>query len=139
MDYRRLVADAWRIMRRYRALWIFGLIAGEGGALEPMSLVSSNVPSHWQEIRDAWFNPPTDATWFQASPLISALWAYLQERPTLVLVVLICLGLVTVATMPLVYIGEGALIISVSRLAENRPISLGESWAIGRRFAWTYF
>jgi hypothetical protein len=51
----------------------------------------------------------------------------------------ICLGLVTLATAPLVYIGEGALIIAVSSLAENRPISIGEAWGTGRRFAWTYF
>jgi hypothetical protein len=122
MDQMAIVKRAWEIMRRYKVLWIFGILfaitGGRGGVNGPTYSLSAN---------------DFDRAPFRHLPWLRDVW---QPQALLGIVALCCclLFLIFIALLIVHYVSRAALIRGVDQIEETGSAL---TWREGLRLGWT--
>lgn len=119
MDYGKIFGRAWQITKRWKALWVLGLLSiiGTGliGSVNPSWIFEDNIGRALAH----WIIPPE----------VIAL-----------LVMLSCLTLfLGIALWVISVIARGGLIAGVKQVAEKGETSFGSAWGEGASRFWTLF
>ena len=128
MDYGKLVARSFEITRKYRALWLFGVLLalfGGGGGFNPANFSNFGGSSGRGSSGGAGGNlPPVPA------------WVY--QSIGVIIIALLCFALVwIVLSIVLRFLSRGALIGSVQELEANGTTPMvGRGFGIGGSRFW---
>ena len=130
LDYGSLFVRAWQLTWRHKVLWIFGILAGLGGA--PSS------PGDGGNNSGGGSSSGGSLPW---PPEIQRFVDRLDQNTLIALGLgLACLALIVgVVLIALQVIGRGGLIGGVRLAAASGNVTFGEAWQVGLQKFWTLF
>lgn len=132
MDYGEVLSKAWKIIWKYKILWIFGILAGGGSGSSSGS--SSYRQSQRQDLNNLTPGDYTDRIKYFLESI--PIWVWVALAVGLIVVFLVAVFLNTVGRIGLI---RGSLEADVSTLEAPAVITLGSLFNGSLRFFWRIF
>ncbi|HEX9092662.1 MAG TPA: hypothetical protein VF902_01640 [Coriobacteriia bacterium] len=127
MDYVGILKRAWKVIWRYKILWLFGLFAGAGGG----GGGGNSGGSSWQ----GGGNTGSSSRFFEGAQSYDEIWGRFGREMGAMLPVIIALAalavLVGIAFFILSFAAQGGLVHLVNEAEEGRPVRAADGWRRG--------
>ena len=137
MDYGKLIKKSFTLVWKNRFLWILGIFAGGSGvSFMNFGGYSGGGGGDWEEIKEG---IPGDAAQsaLDSSSFGQVLGAQADSISAVATIILIVLILALVLLLTYICItSKGALVLGAGELEEDKPATLGSSWAMGQKYFW---
>ncbi|MEN6410532.1 MAG: hypothetical protein ABFD44_12575 [Anaerolineaceae bacterium] len=140
MDYGEILGKAWKIIWKYKILWIFGILAGGvggggGGGGGSSSRTSTWGENPWDSFSNGTFPFPEIEKWG------NQVGRWFDQLPAWAWVIFAVAMLVLIAiVVTLNVIGTGGLIVGANRADEDAPkLTFGELWTGSLPYFWRLF
>lgn len=127
MDYGALIKRAWEITKKYKFLWIFGILAGGGFSLPSFDLPSEKFISPEEKKKLEEIFKPED---------IELVKNWIFAHLNLLIVICLSIFLFFLILFILSVIFKGALVGSVGEIEKNKEVNFKRGFQIGSHHFW---
>lgn len=134
VDFGEVLKKAWQHVRKYKYLWLLGLLAGSGSGVSSNNfswvMDSSSSPSNWRP--ESIYNLPSSIP--SMGRVLGAADSTVSSVSVLIITLITLMLFVVVIYLNIT--ARGAIISAVDKINQEKENTLSDSWKNGHKYFW---